>query len=75
MRDIVQTKNKIRKLNFRKAKFQLSRELVNKTPWKSVLEVKCEEQSWQIFEEAFLRVQEFSIPRWTKSGKEGKRLA
>ena len=28
-----QSKSKIRKLNFRKANFQLFRELVNKTPW------------------------------------------
>ena len=33
------------------------------------------EQSWQIFKEAFLRAQEVSIPKCSKSGKEGKRLA
>jgi len=32
-----QVKSKIRKLNFRKAKFQLFRELLNKTPWETVL--------------------------------------
>jgi len=31
--------------------------------------------SWQIFREAFLRAQELSIPRCSKSGKEGKRPA
>ena len=35
---------------------------------------KGAEQSWQIFKEALLRVQEFSIPRCSKSRKEGKRL-
>lgn len=38
LRDIRQAKRKIRKLNLRKAKFQLFRELVNKTVWDSVLE-------------------------------------
>ena len=33
------------------------------------------EQSWQIFKEAFFRVQELSIPRCSKSGKEAKRPA
>ena len=33
------------------------------------------EQSWQIIKEALLRAQELSIPRCSKSGKEGKRLA
>jgi len=40
LRDIGQVKNKIRKLNFRKASFQLVRELVNKTTWESVLKDK-----------------------------------
>jgi len=35
---------------------------------------KGAEQSWQIFKEALLRVQEFSIPRCSRSRKEGKRL-
>ena len=35
--DMRQAKSKIRMLNFRKANFQLFRELVNKTPWETVL--------------------------------------
>jgi len=72
-RDVRQAKSKIRKLNFRKANFQVFRELVNKTPWETVLMCKGVEQSWQIFNEAFLRVQEPSIPKCSKLGKEGKR--
>jgi len=37
--DMGQTKSIIRMLNFRKAKFQLFRKLVNKMPWETVL--KC----------------------------------
>ena len=40
LRDIRQAKSKIRMLNFRKANFQLFRELVNKTPWESVFKDK-----------------------------------
>ncbi|KFV50335.1 hypothetical protein N328_01276, partial [Gavia stellata] len=36
---------------------------------------KGAEQSWQIFKDTFHRPQELSIPRYKKSGKEGKRLA
>lgn len=32
------------------------------------------EQSWQVFKEAFHRIQGLAIPRSKKSGKEGKRL-
>lgn len=57
-------------INFRKAYIQFFRELVNKTPWKTVLKVKGEEQSRQIFKEVFLSAQELSIPRYRKPGKE-----
>jgi len=60
-RDMRQVKSKIRMLNFRKADFQLFRELVNKIPWETVLTGKGAEQSWQIFKEAFFRVHELSI--------------
>ena len=36
--------------------------------------VKSAEQRWQIFKEAFLRTQELSIRRSSKSGEEGKSL-
>ncbi|KFQ15609.1 hypothetical protein N330_03315, partial [Leptosomus discolor] len=65
----------VRTLNFRKAKFQLFEELVNKTPWETAFRDKGVEQRWQIFKNAFHRAQELSIPRCKKSGKEGKRPA
>ena len=45
LRGIRQAKNKIRKLNFRKANVQLFKKLVNKTSWQSVLRDKEAEQS------------------------------
>ncbi|KFQ75677.1 hypothetical protein N337_11763, partial [Phoenicopterus ruber ruber] len=65
----------VRTLNFRKANLQLFKELVNRTPWETALRDKGAEQSWQLFKEAFHRVQELSTPRCKKSGKEGKRPA
>ncbi|KFQ86553.1 hypothetical protein N337_12956, partial [Phoenicopterus ruber ruber] len=62
-------------LNFRKANFQLFKELVNRTPWETALRDKGAEQSWQIFKEAFHRAQELSIPRCKKTSKGGKRPA
>ncbi|KFQ70162.1 hypothetical protein N335_13707, partial [Phaethon lepturus] len=65
----------VRTMNFRKAKFQLFRELVNRTHWETALRVKEAEQSWQIFKDTFHTAQELLIPRCKKSGKEGKRPA
>ncbi|KAK4827894.1 hypothetical protein QYF61_022317 [Mycteria americana] len=75
LRDMGQAESKARTLNFRKANFQLFKELVNRTPWETALRDKGAEQSWQIFKDAFHRAQELLIPRCKKSGKEGKGLA
>ncbi|KAK4818274.1 hypothetical protein QYF61_009992 [Mycteria americana] len=75
LRDMGQAKSKVRTLNFRKANFQLFKELVNRTPWETALRDKGAEQSWQIFKDTFHTAQELSIPRCKKSGKEGKRPA
>ncbi|KFR08762.1 hypothetical protein Y956_01152, partial [Nipponia nippon] len=74
-KDRGQVKSIVRTLNFRKANFQLFKELINKTPLGMALRDKGAEQSWQIFKDAFHRAQELSIPRCKKSGKEGKRPA
>ncbi|KFQ99133.1 hypothetical protein Y956_03969, partial [Nipponia nippon] len=74
-RDKGQVKSTVRTLNFRKANFQLYKELINRTPWETALRDKGAEQSWQIFKDIFHRVQELSIPSCKKSGKEGKRPA
>jgi len=61
----------VRTLNFRKANFQLFKELIG-PPGKWSLGTG--EQSWQIFKGAF-HLQELSDPRCKKPGKEGKGLA
>ncbi|KAK4817941.1 hypothetical protein QYF61_002785 [Mycteria americana] len=72
LRDMGQVKSKVRTLNFRKANFQLFKEVVNRTPWETALRDKGAEQSWRIFKDAFHRAQKLSIPMCQKSGKEGK---
>lgn len=80
LRDMGQVSSKVRPLSvskakIKKAKFQLFRELVNRTLCESVLRDKEAVQTWQIFRDTFLRVQEIELPRSKKLGKEGKRLA
>jgi len=75
LRDIGKARSVVRTLNFRKANFQLFKEVVSRTPWETVLRDRGAEQSWQILKDAFQRAQELSVPRCKKSGKEGKRLA
>jgi len=53
----------------------LFKELVSRTTWEMSLRDRGAEQSWQMFKDAFHRVQELSVPRCKKSGKKGKRLA
>ena len=44
VRDMAQAKSKVRTLNFRKAKCQLFKELVNRTPWETALREEGAEQ-------------------------------
>jgi len=72
LRDKGQAKSEVRTSNFRNGKFQLFKELVNRTPWETALRIKGAEQS---FKDAICKVQELSIPRCKKAGKKGKRPA
>jgi len=70
-----QTKSKDRTMKYRKAKFRLSKESVKRTPGETALRDKGADQSWQVFKDVFHKAQELSIPKYKKSGKEGKRPA
>lgn len=74
LRDMGQARSKVKPLNFRKAKFQLFKEVVNRVPWETALRDTGAELSWQIFTEVFHRVQELTISRSMRLSKEGKRL-
>ncbi|KFO80819.1 hypothetical protein N303_05322, partial [Cuculus canorus] len=71
-RDLGQVRSTVRTLNFRKAKFRLFKELVNRAPWHVVLRGRGAEQSWQIFKDVFHKAQENSVPKCRTFGMEGK---
>jgi len=75
LRDMGKVRSIVKTLNFRKVNFQLFMELVSRMPWEMVLRDRGAEQSWQIFKDAFQKVQELSVPWCKQSGTEGKTLA
>jgi len=72
LRDMGKARSVVRTLNFRKPNFQLFKDLVRRMPLETVLSGKGAEQSLQFFKDAFHRAQKPSVPRYTKSGKEGR---
>ncbi|PKU32580.1 nedd4-binding protein 2-like 2 [Limosa lapponica baueri] len=69
LRDTCQTRSIVRKLNFRKANFQLFKELVNRTPWETVLRDQGGEAGRS------LRTLSIEHKSCKKSSKKGKRPA
>ncbi|KFV09259.1 hypothetical protein N339_03103, partial [Pterocles gutturalis] len=70
-RNIGLAKSRVRTLNFRRANFQLFKELLDGIPWETVLKGIGAEQSWQLFKDTLLRAQELSIPQQKKLSKGG----
>jgi len=66
VRDMGKARTVVRTLNFRRADFQLCKQLVSRTSWDTVLRARGAERSWQIFKDAFHRAQELSVPRCKK---------
>ncbi|KFQ02734.1 hypothetical protein N329_11861, partial [Haliaeetus albicilla] len=73
-RDMGQAKSKVRTLNFRKAKFQLFKDLVSRMPWESASGTREQNRAGRSLS-ILHRVQELSIPRCKKSEKQDKRPA
>ncbi|KFQ40129.1 hypothetical protein N332_13281, partial [Mesitornis unicolor] len=61
-------------LDFRRANFRLFRDLLGKVLWDKALEGREAQESWLIFKDHLLRVQEQCIPRRRKAGKNARRL-
>ena len=74
LRDIRKARSTLKTQNFRKANFQLFKELLRRASWETVLRDRGAEHSSQISKDAFHRAKDLSVPRCKKSGKEGKRL-
>ena len=65
-------KSRVRTLCFRKANFQLLKELLSGIPQETVLRGMGTEQSWQLFKDTLLRAQWLSISQ-QKSSRGGRR--
>ena len=61
LRNVGLPRSGVRTLNFRRSNFRLFKELLDEISWENVLRDKGVEQSWLLFKDAFLRVQELSI--------------
>ena len=59
-------KSRARTVCFRRAKFQLLKELLDGITWETVLKGTGTEQSWQTFKDTLLRAQQLSIPQQKK---------
>lgn len=67
--------SKHKTLNFRRASFQLFKELMDGTTWENFLRDKKSRKKWQLLKALFLGAQELSVSMCWKSGREGRRPA
>ncbi|KFU97279.1 hypothetical protein N339_06495, partial [Pterocles gutturalis] len=70
-RNVGLAKSRVRTVNFRRTNFQLFKESLDGIHWETVLKGVGTEQSWQLFKDTLLRVQELSISQQKKSSKGG----
>ena len=67
------TPSRITTLDFRRANFDLFKQLLGEIPWDRVLEGKGAQDSWLAFKGCFFRAQDQSIPAGRKSRKGARR--
>ncbi|GAB0204391.1 hypothetical protein GRJ2_002904700 [Grus japonensis] len=65
--------SKLTTLNFRRADFDLFRDLLGRIPWDKALEGRGAQDSWLIFKHHLLQAQERCIPTKRESSKNTKR--
>lgn len=75
LRGTGQVKSRVGTLKLRRANFQLFRALVHGIPWEIALRGKGANDSWEIFKNIILRVQDLSILMCKKTGRGGRRPA
>ena len=63
LKNVGLAKSRVGTLNFRKAKFQVFKELLNGIPWETVLKGMGTEQIWQLLMDILLKAQWLSIPQ------------
>ena len=74
LKNVGLAKSSARTLCFRRANFRLLKELLSGIPGETVLKGMGTEQSWQLFNDTLLRVQQLSIPQ-QKSSRKGRWLS
>ncbi|KAM9654465.1 uncharacterized protein ACIBXB_005124 [Morphnus guianensis] len=67
--------HKLTTMNFRRAEFDLFRDLLGRVPWDKDLEGRETQESWLIFKDHLFQAQEQCIPVKRKSGKKARRPA
>ncbi|PKU40564.1 hypothetical protein llap_9133 [Limosa lapponica baueri] len=67
--------SKLATLDLRRADFGLFRDLLSRVPWDKALEGRRAQESWLIFIDHLLQVEEQSIPTKRKLGKNASRPA
>jgi len=67
--------SRIKSLDFRRANFDLFKDLLGGIPWGMALEGRGVQESWLLFKHHFLRTQDWCIPLSKKSSKGGRRPA
>ncbi|KAM9662778.1 uncharacterized protein ACIBXB_015380 [Morphnus guianensis] len=75
LRAVRRAHSKLTTLDFRRADFGLFRDLLGRVPWDKALEGRGAQESWLIFKDHLLQVQERCIPTKRKSGKNARRPA
>ena len=71
LKNVGLAQSRARPLCFRRAKFQLLKELLRGIPWETVLKGMGTEQSWQLLKDTLLRAQWLSIIQ-QKSSRGGR---
>ena len=65
--------SKFATLDFRRADFELLRELLGRVTWKKALEGRGAQESWLVFKDHLLQAQKQCIPRKKKADKNSRR--
>ena len=65
--------SKLATLDFRRADFELFRELLGRVTWEKALEERRAQESWSVFKDHLLQAQKQCIPRKRKAGKNARR--
>ena len=69
LRVLKRVHSKLATQNFRRADFELFRELLGKVTWEKSLEGRGAQESWLVFKDHLLQAQKQCMPRKRKAGK------